>query len=60
MAYATMDAGPHLKCLVHARDAERAKERLSRTAGVLRTIEAVAGDGARVLDDKDVPESLRE
>jgi diphosphomevalonate decarboxylase len=48
-AYATMDAGPHLKCLVHARDAERARERLARAPGVLRVIEAVAGDGARVL-----------
>ncbi|MBX3224775.1 MAG: diphosphomevalonate decarboxylase [Labilithrix sp.] len=49
IAYATMDAGPHLKCLVHARDAARATERLSRTPGVLRVIRAVAGGGARVL-----------
>jgi diphosphomevalonate decarboxylase len=49
LAYATMDAGPHLKCLVHARGAERAKERLARVNGVLRIIEAVAGDGARVV-----------
>jgi diphosphomevalonate decarboxylase len=49
-AYATMDAGPHLKCLVHARDAERAKERLARSPGVLRIIEATAGEGARILE----------
>jgi diphosphomevalonate decarboxylase len=48
-AWATMDAGPHLKCLAHARDAERIKERLARVPGVLRIIEAVAGDGARVV-----------
>lgn len=49
IAYATMDAGPHLKCLVHKRDAERAKERLAKTSGVLRIIHAVAGEGARVV-----------
>ena len=50
IAYATMDAGPHLKCLVHARDAARARERLAATPGVLRVIEAVAGEGARVIE----------
>jgi diphosphomevalonate decarboxylase len=50
IAYATMDAGPHLKCLVHGRDAARAKERLAATPGVLRIIEAVAGDGARIIE----------
>jgi diphosphomevalonate decarboxylase len=48
-AYATMDAGPHVKCLVFARDAERAKARLVQTPGVLRIIEAVPGDGARLV-----------
>ena len=57
IAYATMDAGPHLKCLVHARDAARAKERLARTPGVLRIIEAVAGEGARIVDDPEEPRS---
>ena len=55
-AYATMDAGPHLKCLVHARDAARAKERLARTPGVLRIIEAVAGEGARIVGDESSPD----
>ncbi len=57
IAYATMDAGPHLKCLVHARDAARAKERLAQTPGVLRIIEAVAGEGARIIDDAEGPRS---
>lgn len=57
IAYATMDAGPHLKCLVHARDAARAKERLAQTPGVLRIIEAVAGEGARIIDDAEEPRS---
>jgi diphosphomevalonate decarboxylase len=49
VAYATMDAGPHLKCLVHARDAEAARVRLATTPGVLRVLNAVAGEGARIL-----------
>lgn len=49
-AFATMDAGPHLKCLVHGRDAVRARERLASVPGVLRIIEATAGEGARVID----------
>jgi len=49
VAYATMDAGPHLKCLVRAGDAARAAERLARTPGVLRIIEASAGEGARIV-----------
>lgn len=48
-AYATMDAGPHLKCLVSGADAVRVRERLARVPGVLRIIEAVAGDGARIV-----------
>jgi diphosphomevalonate decarboxylase len=58
-AYATMDAGPHLKCLVAGRDVERAKERLARTPGVLRIIEAAAGDGARVIDGDRAEEAVR-
>jgi diphosphomevalonate decarboxylase len=47
-AYATIDAGPHLKCLVRASDAARARARLAEVAGVLRVIEARPGDGARI------------
>ena len=44
--YATMDAGPHLKCLVHAEDASRAASRLAGVEGVLRILEAFPGEGA--------------
>jgi diphosphomevalonate decarboxylase len=47
-AWSTMDAGPHLKCIVAGGDAARVSERLSRVPGVLRVIEAVAGEGARI------------
>ncbi len=50
-AYATMDAGPHLKCLVHVRDAERVRQRLARVPGVLRILEAAPGEGARIVED---------
>jgi diphosphomevalonate decarboxylase len=49
-AYATIDAGPHLKCLVRAADAAAARERLERVSGVMRVIEAAPGDGARILE----------
>jgi diphosphomevalonate decarboxylase len=48
-AYATVDAGPHVKCLVAAWDAPRATERLARVPGVLRVIAATPGEGARVV-----------
>jgi diphosphomevalonate decarboxylase len=54
VAYATMDAGPHLKCLVRTADAARAAERLARTPGVLRIIEAAAGEGARIVPSSEV------
>lgn len=47
-AWATMDAGPHLKCIVEGRDAARVSERLAKVPGVLRVIETVAGEGARL------------
>jgi diphosphomevalonate decarboxylase len=47
--YATIDAGPHLKCLVRATDAAAARARLERVPGVLRVIEATAGEGARLV-----------
>lgn len=49
-AYATIDAGPHLKCLVEEANATLVKERLTRVPGVLRVIEAWPGDGARILE----------
>lgn len=49
-AFATIDAGPHLKCLVRASQAAAAKARLADVPGVLRIIEAAPGDGARILE----------
>lgn len=51
-AYATIDAGPHLKCLVRAPDAAAAKARLAQVPGVLRILEAAPGDGARVIEEE--------
>lgn len=51
-AWATMDAGPHLKCLVRSRDAARVKERLARVPGVLRVLSALPGEGARVVKEQ--------
>jgi len=47
--YATIDAGPHLKCLVRASDVAAARARLERVPGVLRLIEATPGEGARLV-----------
>ncbi len=48
--YATIDAGPHLKCLVRTRDVAAARECLEVVPGVLRLIEAAPGEGARIVD----------
>jgi hypothetical protein len=48
-AYATIDAGPHLKCIVKAADAAVVRGRLSSVPGVLRIIEAAPGEGARIV-----------
>jgi len=42
-AYATMDAGPHVKALCHADDAERVAKALADTQLVLRTLTAHPG-----------------
>jgi diphosphomevalonate decarboxylase len=49
VTYATVDAGPHLKCLVRAPDLAAARARLERVPGVLRLIEATPGEGARLV-----------
>ncbi len=48
-AYATMDAGPHVKVLVLPDSNEAALAALTATPGVLRVISAEPGDGARVV-----------
>lgn len=46
--YATMDAGPHVKALCHARDAERVAAALGDTPMVLRTLVAHPGAGMEI------------
>ena len=48
-AYATMDAGPHVKVLVQASDVERARGHLEAVPGVLRVLDARPGEGARIV-----------
>jgi diphosphomevalonate decarboxylase len=52
-AYATIDAGPHLKCLVRTPDVAAARARLERVPGVLRLIEATPGEGARLVTSEE-------
>jgi diphosphomevalonate decarboxylase len=46
--YATMDAGPHVKALCHAEDAERVARALADTPMVLRTLMASPGPGVEL------------
>jgi diphosphomevalonate decarboxylase len=48
LAYATIDAGPHVKVLVQTRDAEAAARRLAKVEGVLRVLTTKPGGPARV------------
>lgn len=47
-AYATIDAGPHVKVLVRPEDVGSVRAALQATAGVLRVIDASPGEGARL------------
>jgi len=47
-AYATVDAGPHVKVLVRPADAAAVSESMRRVPGVLRVIEARPGEGAHL------------
>ena len=49
-AWATMDAGPHVKVLVATSDASRATRELTSVPGVLRILETAPGQGARLLE----------
>ena len=49
-AFFTIDAGPHVKVLCGAPDANAVAAALAATAGVLRTIVAAPGPGARVVE----------
>jgi diphosphomevalonate decarboxylase len=47
-AYASIDAGPHVKVLVSPPEAERARQELESTPGVLRVLAARPGPAARI------------
>ena len=47
-AFFTIDAGPHVKVLCEAREAEAVAASLAETPGVLRTLIAAPGPGARL------------
>ena len=49
-AYATIDAGPHVKVICEGAQAERVAERMREVPGVLRTIVTRPGGVARVVD----------
>jgi diphosphomevalonate decarboxylase len=51
-AFFTVDAGPHVKVLCTARDAELVEPALAATPGVLRTLVLVPGPGAEVLREE--------
>ncbi|MEO6576453.1 MAG: diphosphomevalonate decarboxylase [Polyangiaceae bacterium] len=48
-AFATMDAGPHVKVLVLESDRARAERSLVSVPGVLRVLHTQPGEGARIL-----------
>ena len=50
-AYFTIDAGPHVKVLCEAADVPQVEAALSATPGVLRTVVASPGRGARILHE---------
>lgn len=50
--YLTIDAGPHVKVLTRGADAERVAETMRAVPGVLRTIVARPGPGARVVESE--------
>lgn len=50
-AWATMDAGPHVKVLTTAADADRVRAAMGEVAGVARVLVATPGEGARVEEE---------
>jgi diphosphomevalonate decarboxylase len=50
LAFFTIDAGPHVKVLCGAGDAERVAAALAAVPGVLRTLIAAPGPGARIVE----------
>ena len=54
-AFATIDAGPHVKVLCREADAALVGKRLGAVPGVTRVIEARAAEGARVIPEEEAP-----
>jgi diphosphomevalonate decarboxylase len=50
-AYATIDAGPHVKVIVRPEDAALVGTWMRAVPGVLRILECEPGEGARVVSD---------
>ena len=50
-AFASIDAGPHVKVLARASEAARVRDAMSSTPGVMRVIEARPGEGARLVEE---------
>lgn len=56
LAYATIDAGPHVKVLVRPADAARALDVMKSVRGVVRVLEARPGSGAALEHERaDLP-----
>jgi diphosphomevalonate decarboxylase len=53
-AFATIDAGPHVKVLVRPDDAALAGTWMRAVPGVLRVIECEPGEGARATREEDL------
>jgi diphosphomevalonate decarboxylase len=51
VAYATMDAGPHVKVLTSGREAGLLVKTLRGVPGVLRVLETAPGDGAQLIEE---------
>lgn len=49
-AYATIDAGPHVKVLARPEEAQRVRSSLEATRGILRAMVAGVGQAARLVD----------
>ena len=54
-AYATIDAGPHVKVIVRPDDAALAGTWMRAVPGVLRVIECAPGEGARIVTEEAAP-----
>lgn len=54
-AFATIDAGPHVKVLTRSPEAPHVRSALESTPGILRVVEAPVGEGARLLAARGSP-----